>query len=350
MDSKNTDEIYMGRCIELARFAEGKTAPNPMVGAVIVHNGRIIGEGYHHKAGLPHAEPNAIASVCNQNLLKESTLYVNLEPCSHYGKTPPCAKLIVEKGIKRVVIAMTDPNPKVSGRGISMLREAGIEVRVGVLEKEARELNHRFITYFEKKRPYVMLKWAQSADGYIDKQRSEKGCGPIRISNDVTKTLNHQHRTEEDAILVGKKTAELDDPHLTSRKWTGKNPLRCVIDRHLMLPKESKLMDGTVPTLVFTEREIDDKENIIYRHADFDGNLAQSILDELYNYGVQSVIVEGGAMTLSWFIDNGLWDEARIETSPIKLKEGVRAPILSGVLVETEYYYDNRIDVLKNIH
>ena len=209
----------MGRCLQIAAFAEGRTSPNPMVGAVIVHGGRIVGEGYHHRAGKPHAEPNAIASVADPEMLKDSTLYVSLEPCSHYGKTPPCAKLIIEKGIPRVVVAMLDPNPIVAGRGIAMLREAGIEVTVGTLEHEARELNRRFVTFHTKHRPYIMLKWAQSADGYIDLSRSEKGDGPVRISNGVTKTLNHKIRTEEDAILVGWRTALLDDPHLTSRKW-----------------------------------------------------------------------------------------------------------------------------------
>ncbi len=339
----------MGRCLQIAAFAEGRTSPNPMVGAVIVHGGRIVGEGYHHRAGQPHAEPNAIASVADPEMLKDSTLYVSLEPCSHYGKTPPCAKLIIEKGIPRVVIAMTDPNPLVAGRGIAMLREAGIEVTVGIRENEARELNHRFVTYHTKHRPYIMLKWAQSADGYIDLARSEKGDGPVRISNGVTKTLNHKIRTEEDAILVGWRTALLDDPHLTSRKWGEKNPLRCVIDRDGTLPRTLRLFDGSTPTCVFTAQERADSPNLTFRRIDFGDDIAAQIADSLYRMGVQSVIVEGGAATLGMFIASGLWDEARIETSPAVLGSGIGAPPIGRPPVHTEWCYGNRTDIYRNI-
>ncbi|MBO8439667.1 MAG: bifunctional diaminohydroxyphosphoribosylaminopyrimidine deaminase/5-amino-6-(5-phosphoribosylamino)uracil reductase RibD [bacterium] len=344
-----TDELYMGRCLQIAAFAEGRTSPNPMVGAVIVHDGRIVGEGYHHRAGQPHAEPNAIASVADPEMLKDSTLYVSLEPCSHYGKTPPCAKLIIEKGIPRVVVAMLDPNPIVAGRGIAMLREAGIEVTVGTLEHEARELNRRFVTFHTKHRPYIMLKWAQSADGYIDLSRKEKGDGPVRISNGVTKTLNHKIRTEEDAILVGWRTALLDDPHLTSRKWGDKNPLRCVIDRDGTLPRTLRLFDGSTPTVVFTAKETADSTNLTYCKIDFSGDIAVHIADSLYRRGVQSVIVEGGAATLGMFISAGLWDEARIETSPAALGSGVRAPIIGRTPVRTEWCCGNRTDIYRNI-
>ena len=339
----------MGRCLQIAAFAEGRTLPNPMVGAVIVHGGRIVGEGYHHRAGKPHAEPNAIASVADPEILKDSTLYVSLEPCSHYGKTPPCAKLIIEKGIPRVVVAMLDPNPIVAGRGIAMLREAGIEVTVGTLEHEARELNRRFVTFHTEHRPYIMLKWAQSADGYIDLSRSEKGDGPVRISNGVTKTLNHKIRTEEDAILVGWRTALLDDPHLTSRKWGDKNPLRCVIDRDGTLPRTLRLFDGSTPTVVFTAKETADSTNLTYCKIDFSGDIAVQIADSLYRRGVQSVIVEGGAATLGMFISAGLWDEARIETSPAALGSGVRAPIIGRTPVRTEWCCGNRTDIYRNI-
>ena len=323
----------MGRCLQIAAFAEGRTSPNPMVGAVIVHGGRIVGEGYHHRAGQPHAEPNAIASVADPDMLKDSTLYVSLEPCSHYGKTPPCAKLIIEKGIPRVVVAMLDPNPIVAGRGIAMLREAGIVVTVGTLEHEARELNRRFVTFHTKHRPYIMLKWAQSADGYIDLSRKEKGNGPVRISNGVTKTLNHKIRTEEDAILVGWRTALLDDPHLTSRKWGDKNPLRCVIDRDGTLPRTLRLFDGSTPTVVFTAKETADSTNLTYCKIDFSGDIAVQIADS----------------TLGMFISAGLWDEARIETSPAALGSGVRAPIIGRTPVRTEWCCGNRTDIYRNI-
>jgi diaminohydroxyphosphoribosylaminopyrimidine deaminase/5-amino-6-(5-phosphoribosylamino)uracil reductase len=249
------DELYMMRCLQLAAMAEGQTSPNPMVGAVIVYDGKIIGEGYHHRAGEPHAEPNAIASVRDEALLKEATMYVSLEPCSHWGKTPPCADLIVRKGLKRVVIATLDPNPKVAGRGVKILQDAGIEVTVGVMEKEARWLNRRFMTVQEKRRPYVILKWAETADGIIDVCRKEKGSGPIKISNSVTKTLNHQVRVEEDAIMVATKTALLDDPHLTVTKWTGKNPVRVLLDRTLRVPADYRIFDGAAKTIVFTNAQ-----------------------------------------------------------------------------------------------
>ena len=249
------DELYMMRCLQLAAMAEGQTSPNPMVGAVIVYDGRIIGEGYHHRAGEPHAEPNAIASVADESLLKEATMYVSLEPCSHWGKTPPCADLIVRKGLKRVVIATLDPNPKVAGRGVKILQDAGIEVVVGVMEEEARWLNRRFMTVQEKRRPYVILKWAETVDGIIDVCRKEKGSGPIKISNSVTKTLNHQVRVEEDAIMVATKTALLDDPHLTVTKWTGRNPVRVLLDRTLRVPMDYRIFDDAARTIVFTNAQ-----------------------------------------------------------------------------------------------
>ena len=266
------DELYMMRCLQLAAMAEGQTSPNPMVGAVIVHDGRIIGEGYHHRAGEPHAEPNAIASVKDESLLREATMYVSLEPCSHWGKTPPCADLIVRKGLKRVVIATLDPNPKVAGRGVKILQDAGIEVTVGVMEEEARWLNRRFMTVQEKHRPYVILKWAETEDGIIDVCRDSLykplsptdsspnleehlKCGPIKISSSVTKTLNHQVRVEEDAIMVATKTALLDDPHLTVTKWTGRNPVRVLLDRSLRVPADYRIFDGAAKTIVFTNAQ-----------------------------------------------------------------------------------------------
>ena len=315
------DELYMMRCLQLAAMAEGQTSPNPMVGAVIVHDGKIIGEGYHHRAGEPHAEPNAIASVRDEALLKEATMYVSLEPCSHWGKTPPCADLIVRKGLKRVVIATLDPNPKVAGRGVKILQDAGIEVTVGVMEKEARWLNRRFMTVQEKHRPYVILKWAETEDGIIDVCRKEKGNGPIKISNSVTKTLNHQVRVEEDAIMVATQTALLDDPHLTVTKWTGKNPVRVLLDRTLRVPADYRIFDDAAKTIVFTNAQCTMHnaqfgDNVEFVGVEFDDKLVQSVMDELYKRGIMSIIIEGGAQWLQAVIDSGLWDEARVERGP----------------------------------
>ena len=321
MADKKQDELYMMRCLQLAAMAEGQTSPNPMVGAVIVHDGKIIGEGYHHRAGEPHAEPNAIASVRDESLLKEATMYVSLEPCSHWGKTPPCADLIVRKGLKRVVIATLDPNPKVAGRGVKILQDAGIEVTVGVMEEEARWLNRRFMTMQEKHRPYVILKWAETEDGIIDVCRTEKGNGPIKISNSVTKTLNHQVRVEEDAIMVATNTALLDDPHLTVTKWTGKNPVRVLLDRTLRVPADYRIFDEAARTLVFTNAQctmhnaqFDD--NVEFVGVDFEGDIVQEVMDELYKRDIMSIIIEGGAKWLQTVIDSGLWDEARVERGP----------------------------------
>lgn len=327
------DELYMSRCLQLASMAEGQTSPNPMVGAVIVHNGKIIGEGYHHRAGEPHAEPNAIASVSDDSLLKDSTMYVSLEPCSHWGKTPPCADLIVRKGLKRVVIATLDPNPKVAGRGVKILQDAGIEVLVGVMENEARYLNRRFFTFQEKHRPYVILKWAETADGIIDVCRETKGNGPIKISNSVTKTLNHQVRVQEDAIMVATCTALLDDPHLTVTKWTGRNPVRVLLDRNLRVPADYRIFDKEAKTIVFTEK-IDPLcqkyDNVKFIEIPFDENIVQTILTELAKHNILSVIIEGGAKWLQSVIDSRLWDEARVECGPQSVSLGV-APNQQGV-------------------
>ena len=335
------DELYMMRCLQLAAMAEGQTSPNPMVGAVIVYDGKIIGEGYHHRAGEPHAEPNAIASVRDEALLKEATMYVSLEPCSHWGKTPPCADLIVRKGLKRVVIATLDPNPKVAGRGVKILQDAGIEVTVGVMEEEARWLNRRFMTVQENHRPYVILKWAETADGIIDVCRDSLykplsptdsspnleehlKCGPIKISSSVTKTLNHQVRVEEDAIMVATKTALLDDPHLTVTKWTGKNPVRVLLDRTLRVPANYRIFDDVARTIVFVDYRLQitdyrlqrTGDNVEFVGIDFEEDVVQCVMDELYKRGIMSIIIEGGAQWLQTVIDSGLWDEARVERGP----------------------------------
>ena len=341
----HTDELYMRRCLQLAHQAAGHTAPNPMVGAVVVYDGRIIGEGYHHRCGEPHAEVNAIASVQNPELLRHATLYVNLEPCSHYGKTPPCAKLIIEKKIPRVVVGMGDPNKRVNGRGIAMLREAGVEVVTFVLEDECRQLNRRFVTFHTQHRPYVILKWAQTADGFIDVARTDNHTPPLRISNNITKTLNHQMRTEEAAILVGTNTALLDNPHLTARKWSGQNPVRMVVDRTLRIPADYHLYDGTTPTVIFTDETAENRTNITFAKLDFGRNIVPQILDYLYQNNLQSVIVEGGRQLLQAFIDAGVWDEAHIETAPMVVGCGVPAPKITMNTTETIMYEQNRMDI-----
>lgn len=337
------DELYMRRCLQLAQQAEGNTAPNPMVGAVVVCDGAIIGEGYHHRCGLPHAEVNAIASVKNQELLSRSTLYVNLEPCSHYGKTPPCAKLIIEKGIPRVVVGMGDPNEKVNGRGIAMLREAGIAVTEHVLEDECRWLNRRFVTFHTQKRPYILLKWAQTADGFIDKIRENAATPPLRISNEVTKTLNHQIRSIESAILIGTNTALLDNPHLTSRKWSTRNPVRMAIDRQRRIPANYKLLDDSTKTVIFSDENAEIGQNTTFVKIDFSHDIVPQILDYLYQHELQSLIVEGGRQLLQAFIDDGLWDEARIETAPTTIGSGVKAPNLPMNPYKTEFFGENEM-------
>ena len=306
---ENEDEKYMRRCIQLARNGRCGAPPNPMVGAVIVHQGGIIGEGYHAKCGQAHAEVNAIRSVRRPELLPEATLYVSLEPCAHYGKTPPCADLIVEKGIKRIVIGCQDPFPKVDGRGIEKLRQAGREVVVGVLEAECRELIRRFIIFHTRKRPYITLKWAQSADGYIDRRRGENET-PVRLSNACTQMLVHKQRAEHTAIMVGTDTARMDNPHLDVRVWAGSQPVRVVVDSKHRLTAGLHLFDGSQPTLTY------DTQNL------FD------ILTDLYSRGLQSLLVEGGAKLLQSFMDAGLWDEIVVEEAPVCLGDGVEAPVL----------------------
>ena len=331
------DEKYMRRCIELARNGLCTTPPNPMVGAVIVHEGRIIGEGYHVRCGEGHAEVNAIRSVKDESLLKRSTIYVSLEPCSHYGKTPPCADLIIRKGIPRVVVGCSDPFPLVSGRGIRKLREAGIDVTVGVLEEECKSLNARFMTFNLLHRPYVTLKWAESADGFLDKQR--EGGAPVLFSNPLTSLFVHKLRAEHQAILVGRRTALLDNPSLTVRHWYGRNPLRIVIDRDLSLPSGLNLFDNKVPTWVFTGKVHASANNLSFVTLDFKKELVPQMLQALYERKVQSLLVEGGRMLLQSFLDAGLWDEAWVEHAGKVLGTGVESPLIpAGNESTTEVY------------
>ena len=336
-------EFYIRRCIELAKKATGETYPNPLVGSVIVSGNRIIGEGYHHKAGEAHAEINAINSVSEPELLKKSTIYVSLEPCAHYGRTPPCAEAIVKSGIRKVVIGARDVHHKVDGKGIKILQDAGIEVISGILEKECRELNKRFFTFHEKKRPYIILKWAESGDGFLD-----RGFTPAQISNNLVNQFTHQLRADEHAILIGSTTALHDNPGLTARNVPGKNPLRILVDPNLKVPHHLNIFNAEAPTIVFNLLEHKNDENMRLIKISSE-NLLEQILETLYGLEIQSVIIEGGRYTLQQFIDAGLWDEAfRIRNPNLKFGQGTGAPVLHGGPLSTKIYRDNIIEFYKN--
>ena len=322
------DEKYMFRCLQLAANGRCTTPPNPMVGAVIVYQDRIIGEGYHVHCGQAHAEVNAIQSVKDQSLLKDATIYVSLEPCSHYGKTPPCADLIIEKNIPRVVIGCMDPFALVAGKGIQKLRDAGVQVKVGVLEKECQDLNRRFMTFHLYKRPYITLKWAESSDGFIDVIRTSGRA--VKISSDLTQMVAHKRRAEHTAILVGRRTALLDDPSLSTREWYGQNPVRLVIGKDLTLPSDLRIFNGEAPTIVFTAKDNNPKYlNTTFIKLDFNKDILPQIMQVLYEKQLQSLLVEGGQILLQSLINAGLWDEAYVERGTIALNEGVPAPSIS---------------------
>jgi len=324
-----TDKKYMQLCLDLAQKALGKTYPNPMVGSVIVYKNEIIGSGFHKKAGGPHAEVHAIESVLDKSLLSKSTLYVNLEPCAHHGKTPPCSDLIIQHNISRVVIGCQDSYHEVSGKGIERMRNAGINVTVGVLEKESRELNKRFFTFHEKKRPYIILKWAQTQDGFIDQaedlKQQKRG---LWITDSICKKLVHKWRTEEPSILVGTNAAEIDNPQLTARLVEGKNPLRITIDIHNRLSENLHLKDGSEPTIIYTQLELDSKPNVEYKQIP-NINIWQEIFDDLYTRNIHSILIEGGSLILNDVISKGLWDEMRVFTGPGKFIRGIAGPKLS---------------------
>lgn len=343
-------ETYMQRCLQLAQLGLGTTQPNPSVGAVIVHENTIIGEGYTSPYGGPHAEVNAVASVSDKSLLASSTIYVTLEPCSHFGKTPPCADLIVKHKIPKVVIGTIDPFAKVAGRGIQRLRDAGIEVITDVLKEECRASNKRFFTYHEKKRPYIILKWAETADGFIDQIRTkDSAIAPNWISNLYSRQLVHKWRTEEQAILVGTTTALNDNPKLNVRDWTGKSPLRLVIDRSLKIPENYHLLDASQRTIVFTAAKKENlHENLIFETIDFSENVPQQICDVLYKHQIQSVIIEGGKFTLNAFISANLWDEARVFTGTTTFIEGVTRPIVEGKIISKEKIKDDTLTIYTN--
>lgn len=339
----------MQRCLEIAANGLGRVSPNPMVGCVLVHEGKVIGEGFHRNYGGPHAEVNAINSVKDIDLLTKATLYVNLEPCSHFGKTPPCADLIIEKGIKEVVIACQDVNPKVAGNGIKKLQTAGIKVTTGILETEARALNRRFITFHQKQRPYIILKWAQTLDGYIDVTRvqSLQPC-PTWITSDDLKPLVHKWRTEEDAIMVGTNTVLMDNPQLTAREWEGRSPIRIVIDKELQLPTDSAIFDGKAPTWILCSCMPDQSANADYIVVDFNQDILPQLMERMVQYPLQSVIVEGGKTLLQSFIDTGLWDEARVFTGNKYFGTGLKAPDFPFVAKELHRYGDDVLGVFRN--
>lgn len=349
----NIDEKYLSRCLELAKFGLGNTYPNPLVGAVIVHNQEIIGEGWHQKAGEAHAELNAINSVKDISLLSKSTIYVSLEPCSHFGKTPPCSDLLIKHQLKRVVIGMVDPFDKVAGRGIKKLLQAGFEVKVGVLENECNDLNKRFLSFHLKKRPYIILKWATSADGFLSpfetpNENLEKS--PVWISNNESKQLVHQWRSQEQAILVGSNTILADDPSLTTRLWKGKSPIRVIIDKKLSCPSDAKVFDGSAKTIVIHSKKFAPNftENIIFEAINFSENIASQIIRVLVKHDIQSIIIEGGKQTLETFIHSNYWDEARVFKGEIKFTKGIEAPVLKHKARFTQHILNTNLSTYTN--
>jgi len=322
---QSRDILFMQRAMELAARGRGSVSPNPMVGCVVVHENRILGEGWHERYGQPHAEVNAIQSVRDRHLLTECTVYVTLEPCAHYGKTPPCADMLVRAGVKRVVISNIDPNPLVAGKGIDKLKAAGIDVSVGPLQREGLDLNRRFFTMIQKQRPHIILKWAQTADGFMARENYDSKW----ISNAYSRQLTHKWRTEEDAFLVGTNTARRDNPQLTARDWSGRNPVRIVLDRNLVLPGDLNLFDDSAPTIRYNQRvdEVRAGETCVKIE---DENFINGVLKDLYQRKIQSLVVEGGPTTLNRFISAGLWDEGRVFVAPVYFEKGIAAPRIMG--------------------
>jgi len=329
-------EKYISRCIELAKNGLGTTYPNPLVGSVIVYDNKIIGEGWHKKSGEPHAEVNAINSVKNKSLLNKATLYVSLEPCSHFGKTPPCCDLIIKHKIQSVVIGTVDPNIKVAGNGIKKLVEAGCNLTIGILEEECNNLNKRFFIFHKKKRPYIILKWAESQDGYIA-PKMKSGQRPVWITNEYSRQLVHKWRSEEQAILVGTQTVIDDNPRLDVRDWSGNNPVRIVLDQNNRISKESLIFDNQAKTIVLSSREID-----------YSKNIAIQIANSLFDNNLQSVIIEGGRQTLQTFIDENLWDEARVFKGSILFENGIKAPILNLNCLKKNSIVKDELLILRN--
>ena len=339
---KLSDKILMLRCLDLAYLGNGYVAPNPMVGCVIVHNDTIIGEGYHAKYGSDHAEVMAIKSVNDPSLLKDATLYVSLEPCNHFGKTPPCVDRIIKAEIKKVVVGCEDIHSKVSGRGISALKDAGIEVVENVLQEKCEALNKRFFTFHKRKRPYVVLKWAQTKDGFLDRTRDASSKPKVNwISAPETKSLVHKWRAEEDAILVGRNTVLYDNPSLTVREWIGKNPVRIVIDSHLQTDIKGNVFSEGAKTLILNLEKNSSVENVEY--IKIEETSTRCILNELYKRGIQSVLVEGGSRTLQYFIVDNAWDEARVIVGNQYFEDGIKAPVISKVPDDSVNFGEDKI-------
>ncbi len=345
------DELYMRRCLELAELGMGAVSPNPMVGCVIVNENVIIGEGYHVQIGQAHAEVNAITSVKARygadadTLLTNSTVYVSLEPCAHYGKTPPCADLLIKHRVKKVIIGNRDPFPEVDGKGIEKLTNAGIKVIFGILDQECRKLNRRFFTRIEKQRPHLILKWAQTANGFFAPLTSIQQW----ISSPLARKLSHKWRHDEDAILVGRKTVLADDPQLTSREWGGKNPVRLVIDKNLEIPLNRKIFNDEAKTIIFNELKTEVKGNIHFiQMEDMQFYLPQKIAYQLYLMDIQSVVIEGGANILNQFIHAGLWDEARVFHGHLSWETGIQAPQINGYLDEVITISNDKLMIYNN--
>lgn len=339
----NEDERYMLRALELAELGRGEVSPNPMVGCVIVYGDRILGEGYHQKYGSAHAEPNAVLAVKDQELLKKATVYVTLEPCAHFGRTAPCAQLLVDRQVKKVVIAVQDPNPLVGGKGIQILLNAGIEVVVGVLERKASILNKRFFTQIVKKRPYVILKWAQSRDGFV----ARTDYSSKWISHAHSRLLVHRWRSEEDALMVGTKTAHFDDPKLNTREWKGKNPVRIVIDKQLTLDNNLSLFDRSQPTICYNLIKSEESPLMTWVKLQKEFTI-RDLLQDLHRRNIQSVIVEGGSILLRAFLSQNLWDEARVFTGKAIFGSGVPAPSMTRVSQEMMNVSGDRLSVYIN--
>lgn len=342
----DADDIhFMQRALELAKNGLGRVSPNPMVGCVVVHQGRIIGEGWHRQYGGPHAEVNAIDSVQDQALLPESSVYVSLEPCSHWGKTPPCADLLVKKKVKEVVVCNTDSNPLVSGGGLQKLNEAGIGVRWGILEREGRWLNRRFFTFMEKKRPYIILKWAQTADHFMARGNYNSKW----ISNPFARKLVHMWRAEEPAIMVGRQTVQYDNPQLNVRDYPaeGRDPLRVIIDRQLSLNHDYKIFDRQQPTVCYNLHKNDEQEKLAFVKLS-EENFLSEMMQDLHRRGIQSMIVEGGPALLELLLAQNLWDEARIFTAQKTFGEGIRAPYPKGKLLQSIPVMEDRLDIFVN--
>lgn len=341
----NTHKKYLKRCIELAQNGLGTTYPNPLVGSVVVYDNKIIGEGWHRKSGEPHAEVKAIESVKDKSLLDKSTIYVSLEPCSHFGKTPPCADLIIKNKIPNVVIGAVDYHEKVAGKGIQKLKQAGINVVVDVLNKESVNLNRRFFTFHQKKRPYIILKWAESQDGFIAPIHKNEQK-PVWITNSISRQLVHKWRSEEQAILVGTQTVLDDNPSLNVRDWKGQNPLKVVLDRQNRLSEDLSIFNSSEKTIVISETFKSFKNsNCVSEIINFKENIAQQICEVLYKHQIQSVIIEGGAKTLQTFIDAKLWDEARVFRGTVCFENGVKAPVFSGNLVEKQPILNDTLSI-----